>query len=137
MRTWVILGLWLAGILFPLAWLGRFSPLYRRVFDHLFGAEWAHIVMHAALYVILGVLVIAVAKLPRGLRTVLAVIVSVLAIGVLQEAFQFISQGGGLLRPEILAHSAFDLTVDLVGGLLALLLVYLFKKDKVWHPSPL
>jgi hypothetical protein len=137
MRARLILCLWLAGILFPLAWFGRFSPLYRRVFDFIFGAEWVHIAMHAALYVVLGILVIAMIRFPRRLRPALAVAIIVLAVGLLQETFQFISQGGGPLRPGILAHSAFDLGVDLLGGFIGLFLVHLFKKDERWHPSPL
>lgn len=136
MRAKVVLSLWLAGILFPLAWLGRYSLLYKQMFDLIFGAEWVHIAMHTALYVVLGVLVMAVGKFPRGQHTGLAVALTVLVIGLLQEVFQFVSQGGGLLRAGILAHSAFDLSVDLMGGFIGLVLVNLFNKDKRWHPSP-
>lgn len=50
MRRYCVLGLWLAGILFPLGWLGRFSASYKATFDAAFGAETMHIVMHFILY---------------------------------------------------------------------------------------
>jgi hypothetical protein len=48
--------LWLAGILLPMAWFGRFSSSYRQAFNLIFSPQWMHIVMHAFLYAGLVVL---------------------------------------------------------------------------------
>ena len=54
MRAKLWLAIWLIGLLFPLAWLGRFSTAYRRVFNALFGPEWMHVGMHFALETFYG-----------------------------------------------------------------------------------
>jgi hypothetical protein len=110
-----LLLLWLAGILFPLAWLGRFSHAYRRLFDIIFSPEWMHWVMHALLYAGLVVLLGLVIPLPPGRRGLLLVLGLMLATGALQEYFQAISQGFGSITTAL-----FDLGVDLAGGMMGL-----------------
>ena len=114
------LCLWLLGILFPLAWLGRFSPGYRHAFDAVFGPAWMHIVMHAALFAGLAVLLPAVLKRQLTLQAALLILASILVIGLLQEIFQSFSQGKLLWQPGSARLAAFDLVVDLAGGLVGI-----------------
>lgn len=46
-RKHALLFLWLAGILFPMAWLTRFSATYGRLFGRVFNPLWVHVLMHA------------------------------------------------------------------------------------------
>ena len=119
MRARLALLAWLLGLLFPLAWLGRFSNTYRRVFDAVFGPEWVHVVMHAALYAGLAILLASTLKLPNDRRAVLLICGLTLCVGLAQEGLQAFSQG---LRPDmvVLGRSAFDLGVDVLGALLGL-----------------
>jgi hypothetical protein len=112
-RLWLLL--WLVGILFPMAWLVRFSPACRRMFDRVFGPAWVHALMHAILFGGLVVLLTFVFRLPVDHRTALVAISAVLALGALQEGFQVLSQG--FLSLE---GAAVDLGVDLSGGILGL-----------------
>jgi VanZ family protein len=114
-RLWVIL--WVLGILFPMAYLGRVWPAYGRLFDAVFKPAWMHVVMHALLYAVLGLLLAQWIKpdLPRRVAAVLGI---VFLVGCLQEATQLVSAGiWPALGPE-----AFDLGVDLSGACLGLLL---------------
>jgi glycopeptide antibiotics resistance protein len=119
LSMWKRIGLclWLLGIIFPLAWLGSFSPGYRHAFDAVFGPAWMHIVMHAALFGVLAVLLPAVLKRRLTLQTALLILASILVIGLLQEIFQSFSQGKLLWQPGSARPVAFDLVVDLSGGL--------------------
>lgn len=112
-RLWLLL--WLVGILFPMAWLGRLSSAYRRMFDRVFGPAWVHVLMHAILFGGLVVLLTFVFRLPVSRRTALVALGAVLAVGTLQEGFQVLSQG--FLSLE---GAAVDLGVDLSGGILGL-----------------
>ena len=124
-RKVLVLLVWLLCMLFPMAWLGRFSLAYRRLFDTLFGPEWMHIVMHLILFAGLAILWLVIFK-PRSLRAILLLVGVVLLVGSLQEIFQMISGGTrqGYL-PAAVRFSAFDLLVDLTGAFLGLGLVYL------------
>jgi hypothetical protein len=122
MRLRLALFLWALGILFPLAWLGRFSTAYRQVFDTIFGPGWMHVLMHLALFAGLGMLLLAALKPSLDRWALLKVGLALLLVGALQEGFQTLSQGASLASAVVLRNAAFDLGVDLTGGLAGLLL---------------
>jgi hypothetical protein len=113
-RLWLLL--WLLGILFPLAWLGRFSAAYRRTFNAIFEPAWMHVVMHAALFAGLAFLLVLAFQIPLNRNTAVTVIGTILLVGVFQEVLQSISTGQFMVLPAL-----FDLCVDLTGGLAGLL----------------
>ncbi|MFZ5919070.1 MAG: VanZ family protein [Chloroflexota bacterium] len=119
MRSKLILLGWIIGILFPFGWLARYSDVYRRAFDTVFGPLWVHIVMHAMLYAVL-VYLLAGLLLRAGSPTIrrhplslALVLVLVIALG--QESFQLFYLGRLPGADEWL-----DIGVDLAGGLLGL-----------------
>ena len=122
LRSRLVLLLWLLGILFPMAWLGRFSPAYRRAFEAIFAPEWMHWFTHALLFGGLVALFVIVLRLNLDRKTALIALALVFGVGFLQEVFQALSQGSFSL-----AGSVFDLGVDLVGGLLGLGVVYVLR----------
>ncbi len=108
-RRWLIL--WVVGILFPMAFLGRLSPGFRRAFDTIFGPAWVHVVMHAALYAVLAFwLVLGFNRLPAK-KAAWMILVAILIVGILQEGFQALNTG-----VISISGSALDLGVDLAGG---------------------
>lgn len=113
-------------MLFPLAWLGRFSPAYQRIFDALFTPDWVHVVMHLLLFVGLIILLALVFRPVLNSRRALALLCVVLLAGLFQELFQAWSSGVFYL-PGVL----FDLGVDLSGGLIGLALVFW-----IWQGNP-
>jgi hypothetical protein len=123
---------WTLGILFPLAWLGKSSPAYRRAFDTVFGPEWMHVLMHLALFAGLGVLLVSALKATHPWRAVLTTTGFILVVAVLQEGFQALSQGVSLGQVELLRRAAFDLGVDLAGGLAGLYSMLLLRQRT--HP---
>ena len=117
-----ILVLWLLGILFPMAWLGKFSTSFRQIFNAIFGPEWMHWMMHAALYAGLAILLMFVFNLPANRRSVLLVLSAVLLVGIIQEGMQLFSD------VQIVGwNSIFDLGVDILGAGIGLGLFALFK----------
>jgi hypothetical protein len=119
----VWLFLWLAGILFPMAWLGRFSPGYRRLFQAVFAPAWVHLVMHAALYAGLVVLVIVAFNLALTRRTTVRLLLTVLSVGLLQEGLQLIA------GVQVLGwNTLLDLGVDLSGALLGYTGIFVMQK---------
>ena len=122
LRSRLVLLLWLLGILFPIAWLGRFSLAYRRTFEAIFAPEWMHWFTHALLFGGLVALFVIVLRLNLDRKTALIALALVFGVGFLQEVFQALSQGSFSL-----AGSVFDLGVDLVGGLLGLGVVYVLR----------
>ncbi len=112
MRRSLILLAWLAGILFPMAWLGNFWPAYRRLFDAVFSPDWVHVVMHFVLFAGLAVLLLQ-ALFPRfGFKSLAMALLIGLAVGMFQEGFQALSLQSGSLQA-----AKFDLGVDLSGSL--------------------
>jgi len=114
-RAACLLIAWLAGMLFPMALLGKFWPAFRYRFDAIFGPERMHIIMHALLFAGLVLLLWAVLGLRPGRRALWLTLGVVLLVAALQEGFQAISNSYFSLRASL-----FDLGVDLAGALLGL-----------------
>ena len=56
MKRHLLLIFWTVGILLPMAWLVRASPIAYRLFNTLFSPPWMHIVMHSLLFAVLAAL---------------------------------------------------------------------------------
>jgi len=112
MRKRILLVIWLIGIIFPMAWLGRFSSRYHNFFNALFSPEWVHWVMHAGLYTGLVILVICAFNLDSSGKTVVIALCVALGVGIVQESLQLLS-GVQVLRWNTLL----DLGVDSAGAL--------------------
>lgn len=112
MKRNLFLILWILGILMPMAWLVRPSPMAYRLFNTLFSPAWMHIVMHTLLFAVLGALLVQrlSGTLARRIGFTLAL---VLGAAILQEGFQLLSRQS-VLHPDNL----FDIGVDMLGGLL-------------------
>lgn len=133
MKRHLFLIFWILGILFPMAWFMRTSPLAYRLFNTLFSPAWMHIVMHTLLFAVLGAFLMhsTFGRLPRalGIGFVLAL---VLSVALLQESIQLYS---GQRAPH--ADNLFDIGVDMLGGLLGVLLALGFRKIAVkWARQP-
>ncbi|MFM8319354.1 MAG: hypothetical protein ACKOC5_00445 [Chloroflexota bacterium] len=113
----LVFGLWLAGILFPAAWLGRYSAAYRGIFNWLFRPEWMHIAMHLLLYAVLGILLARGFKDRPARQALLLGAACALAVGAAQETLQWTSQGIAPWRAAALPASLFDVGIDLTGVL--------------------
>ena len=135
MRKALVLVVWLVGIMFPAAWLGQFSTVYRGAFNRVFGPEWTHVFMHMLIYGVLCILLLATIWQASGLapvfqnrpderaggidhRLAFKLTGVVLAVGTIQESLQWISQGVVPWQGVALSASLFDLGIDLTGGLL-------------------
>ena len=116
MKRNLFLVFWTIGILMPVAWLVRPSPVAYRVFNTLFSPVWMHILMHSLLFAVLGALLMQSLSgtLARRVGLTLAL---VLVAAIFQEGFQLLSRQS-VLHPDNL----FDITVDMLGGLLGGLL---------------
>ena len=126
-----LLLLWLLGILFPMAWLGKFSGQYRQIFNAIFAPEWMHWLMHAALYAGLAILLVVVFDLALNRRTVLLVLSAVFLVGIIQEGMQLFS------RVQIINwNSVFDLGVDLIGAVIGLGVVWGIRKASGMRKTP-
>ena len=117
MKRYLFLVFWTIGILMPVAWLLRPSPVAYRIFNTLFSPAWMHILMHSLLFAVLGALLMQSLSgtLARRVGLTLAL---VLVAAILQEGFQLLSRQS-VLHPDNL----FDISVDMLGGLLGVLAV--------------
>jgi hypothetical protein len=123
-RTVLLLTLlWLLGILFPMAFLGRFWPGFGRFFNAAFAPVWMHILMHGLLYAVLGFL-LAQWKPPASPRLAPGVLGLSLLVGILHETVQIIAAGAW---PGWTAE-LLDLSVDLAGACLGLAAAFLFRR---------
>ena len=112
MKRNLFLVFWIIGILMPMAWLVRPSPVAYRIFNTLFSPAWMHILMHSLLFAVLGALLMQrLSGTPA--RRVGLTLTLVLAAAILQESFQLLSRQS-VLHPDNL----FDIGVDMLGGLL-------------------
>ena len=122
MKRYMFLIFWTIGILMPMAWLLRPSPVAYRIFNTLFSPAWMHILMHSLLFAVLGALLMQSLSGPPARRIGLTLSL-VLAAAILQEGFQLLSRQS-VLHPDNL----FDITVDMLGGLLGVLAVLTVRK---------
>jgi VanZ family protein len=118
MRRYGWLIFWILAIIFPTAVLGRFSPQFQKYFNKIFAPNWMHILMHAALFAGLVVLLMLTFRRSFLTRTLVVSLSVVFGVGLLQEGFQAFCQGYFSLGGSIS-----DLAVDLAGGLLGLMLM--------------
>ncbi len=125
MKRNLFLILWILGILMPMAWLVRPSPMAYRLFNTLFSPAWMHIVMHTLLFAVLGALLIQrlSGTFARRIGFTLAL---VLGAAILQEGFQLLSRQT-VLHPDNL----FDIGVDMLGGLLGAMAALAVRKIAV------
>ena len=130
MRRYVILILWFFGILFPLAWLGRFSQTYHQVFNQIFEPEWMHIGMHVLLYSGFSLLIDFAFGLQCNWRSFLRIILIIIFVGIFQEGIQFISQGRLAVSHLALDFAFFDLIVDILGGVIGFMLAVGLQRNK-------
>jgi len=122
MRSKIILVLWIAGILFPLVGLRRFSTPFHLVFDAAFKLEWVHIAMHILLYAGLGFLLITLLNKHLNRGTFMKLAGVALIIGISQEGLQWLVTSDIPSRATMLQLSGFDLGVDLAGVILGMAL---------------
>lgn len=121
----VFFGL-LLGTLFPVAALGRLWPAFQARFDAVFSPEWVHVIMHAGIYAGLALLASFLFPLPRSRTGFFTLCGLILVVGAAQEAF--LALGSGYFY---LPGSAFDLGVDLAGGVLGWLLASLAQRRHI------
>lgn len=120
MRRSAILLVWLAGILFPMALLTRFSATYSRLFGRVFNPLWVHLLMHAFLFA--GLAYLLARHLGRrtamtsGWRLVVGVLGLVLVVALLQESIQLLYKARPLGMDEVL-----DVGIDFAGGVLGIM----------------
>lgn len=122
MKRYLFLLFWTIGILMPMAWLLRPSPVAYRIFNTLFSPVWMHILMHSLLFAVLGALLMQSLSGTLARRVGLTLTL-VLVAAILQEGFQLLSRQS-VLHPDNL----FDITVDMLGGLLGLSAALAFRK---------
>jgi hypothetical protein len=96
-----------AFILFPLGWLGAQWPAFGRLLDAVFATDAAHMAGHAALFTLLGLLVLGRFPALLDRRWNYA---GLLLAGVGQECFQLLYKQRGLAFDD-----GRDLLIDLVG----------------------
>ena len=115
MRSRIWLLLWLIGILFPMAFLGRMWPAFGKAFNQFFATTLSHVVFHAFLYAVLAILLCQWIK-PDNPIAWLKIMGVILITGCLHEGIQVILAGQWPGWPAELM----DLSVDLVGAGLGL-----------------
>lgn len=119
-RKHALLFLWITGMLFPLAWLTRFSAPYSRLFERVFNPLWMHVLMHALLFAVLAYWLArhmaghAVAA--RRWHTAALILGLVLATAVAQEGIQLLYKARAVGADEVL-----DIGIDLAGGVFGML----------------
>lgn len=132
-RKILLLVLWTIGILFPFGWLTGYSDTYRLVFDTVFAPQWVHIVMHTFLYLVLTYLLARLMLGARvsslGPRHAVLLLALVLVVALLQEGFQLLYLGRWPGADEFM-----DIGVDLTGGVVGILLLWV-QKGKATHQS--
>ena len=129
-RIVVLLG-WILGILLPLASLRRFSTSYRIVFDRVFDAEAAHVLMHTFLFAVLAFLISSV--FPRRSPAWRVAPIAILGVGivaVIQETIQLSCE-----QALINSDTIFDWCVDFNGALLGAMIFLRLLRKKWNHPS--
>ncbi len=126
MRSRFLLMLWVLGILFPMAWLGSFSPVFQQYFEIIFSEEWVHIVVHIGLYAGFAILILFAFDLKPGLSSLGWIVLIALVVGVGQEILQQIT--GHI--PDLRWNSLLDLGVDILGASIGFAAVTVYKKQR-------
>ena len=118
MRSRIWLVLWIAGILFPMAFIGKLWPAFGSIFDAIFSPGWMHVIMHTFLYAMLGILLTHWIK-SLSIRSALIILGLALLVGCFHEGLQILTarQWPGW------SAEIFDLSVDLAGAAIGLELV--------------
>ena len=118
MKRNLILVFWIFGILFPMGWFIRVSPLGYRLFNDLFSPQWMHIFMHSLLFAVLGALLMhSLYGRMSGGYCVGVVLAIVFGVALLQEGIQLFSE-----RRIIHGDNFFDIGVDMFGSVIGVLL---------------
>ena len=113
MKRNLVLAFWIFGILFPMGWFIRVSPLGYRLFNDIFSPQWMHIFMHGLLFGVLGALLMFNFYGRMSARNgVLVVLALVLGVAVAQEGIQLFSE-----RLPVHGDNFFDIGVDMSGGI--------------------
>jgi hypothetical protein len=107
----IVLLVWIALIIFPIAGLGWLYPGLLVRFNAVFRSDAAHVVMHTALFAGLVILLLAAFNVKPGMRAMTLSILAILVVAVLQEWLQALSQGYFPLLGAL-----YDLGVDFIGG---------------------
>ena len=122
----ITLLVWIAMIIFPLAGLGWLYPGLLVRFNTLFRSHAAHVLMHAALFAGLVVLLLAAFNMKPGLRAMAVSCLAILVVAGLQEWLQTLSQG---FFPVL--GTLYDLAVDFLGGVVGYGVYVILTSDKV------
>jgi hypothetical protein len=120
MRSWIILGVWVLLILFPLAWLGSVNPSTRNFINWLLSPEWLHWVAHTVIFAVLVILILIQQRRQGNEVSLAALITIILVIGGTQELLQFLTSEYRSAPMIELGKSSLDLMIDLAGGMLGL-----------------
>ena len=124
MKRNLVLAFWIFGILFPMGWFIRVSPLGYRLFNDLFSPQWMHIFMHSLLFGVLGALLMFNFFGRMSVRNAAAVVLAlVLGVAVAQEGIQLISA-----RLPVHGDNFFDIGVDMSGGIVGAALALCVRK---------
>ena len=124
MKRNLFLIFWTVGILSPMAWIVRASPITYRLFNTLFSPQWMHIFMHTLLFAVLAALLMQNLSVRLAARRAVPVVLAlVLCFAILQESIQLFSE-----QRVLHGDTFFDIGVDMLGGVLGLLLALAFRK---------
>jgi hypothetical protein len=117
-RKVLLLACWIAAALFPFGYLTLLSRTYARVFNFVFDAEAAHVIMH--MFIFFGMMVLLFVSFGGAAmhdrRRWLWFYVVVAAMAVTQESIQLWYKGHAWGAEE-----TFDLVTDLMGATLGLI----------------
>jgi hypothetical protein len=92
MRSRIWLVLWIVGILFPMAFLGKAWPGFGKVFNATFSSVWSHVLMHTMHYAGLGFLLTQWLP-PASPRSIFILVGLSLLVGCLHEGLQLATAG--------------------------------------------
>ena len=117
-RKILLLTLWLSATLFPFGYLTLFSRRYANVFNVVFDAEAAHVVMHTFIFCGLMILLVITfnARASLTARRLLLFYLVVAAMAVSQELIQLWYKQHAWGDAE-----TFDVATDFIGAMLGLI----------------
>ena len=112
----LILLVWSAGIIFPMAWLGTQNQAFGAWFNAFFQPAWMHVLMHSLLYAVLACITAWILLNPGKSLPLAAILGICLAVALIQEGFQAVTTD-----PFSPAGIGYDLVVDACGASVGLL----------------